>query len=230
VEPDVLDQCAWHALSGPQARFAQWSDDRRAVRVDPEVSVFAAADDFEADAWASLRDLVGDGYAVLVAPERPPMPAGVEVEFEVAVAQMVAVDATELPAPPTDGVRIEPLGRDDVPAMLELVELTSPGPFRARTLELGGYVGVRENGRLIAMAGERMHPPGAAEVSAVCTHPDFQGRGLGAALTTHVARGIRGRREVPFLHVTVSNPARRLYRALGFVERTELLVLGIRFS
>jgi ribosomal protein S18 acetylase RimI-like enzyme len=228
VVPDVLDRCAWHALGGPQASVAQWSDDRRAVRFDPEVSVFAAVDGFDAGGWASLRALVGDDDAVLVEPERPAIPDGVEVGFEATVVQMVVAEAADPGL--TDRVRIEPLGPDDVPAMLELVELTSPGPFRTRTLELGGYVGVRDGGRLIAMAGERMHPPGAAEVSAVCTHPDFQQRGLGAALTTHVARGIRARGEVPFLHVTVGNPARRLYRALGFAERTELVVLGLRFS
>jgi predicted GNAT family acetyltransferase len=114
------------------------------------------------------------------------------------------------------------LGPDDVGEMLALVALTRPGPFAGRTVELGGYVGVFDGSTLVAMAGERLAPPGFREISAVCTHPDHRGRGLAAGLTTLVARRIVGRGEWPFLHHAADNePARRVYEALGFRFRRE---------
>ena len=226
----TLDACIWRALEGPQASFAQWSDDGRAVRFDPEVSVFSAVDGFDAGGWRSLRDLVGGDFTVLVAPTMPPVPPEVRVTFSATLVQMVASADGAPAALVPDGLAVEDLGTDDLPAMLGLVELTSPGPFRSRTPELGRYVGVRQEGTLIAMAGERMRPPGAVEISAVCTHPDHQRRGLGAALTGIVAEAIRARDLVPFLHVVSENEtARRLYRSLGFAERAELAIFGVRF-
>ena len=117
---------------------------------------------------------------------------------------------------------MRPLGPADVGEMLALVELTHPGPFVVRTVELGGYVGVFDHGALVAMAGERLAPPGFREISAVCTHPDHRGRGLAAGLTTLVARRIIERGEWPFLHHAADNdPARRVYEALGFEFRRE---------
>jgi predicted GNAT family acetyltransferase len=106
--------------------------------------------------------------------------------------------------------------------MLELVGLTQPGPFFADTVRLGGYLGVEEDGRLVAMAGRRLHLPGMVEISAVCVHPDAAGRGLGFAVTRQVAAGIRAGGEAPFLHVAHDNDgARRVYERLGFrVRRT----------
>ena len=107
--------------------------------------------------------------------------------------------------------------------MLALVELTRPGPFAVRTVELGGYVGVYDGDTLVAMAGQRLAPPGFREISAVCTHPDYRGRGLAAGLTSLVARRIVERGEEPFLHHAADNePARRVYEALGFEFRREV--------
>ena len=104
-----------------------------------------------------------------------------------------------------------------------------PGPFAPRTIELGGYVGVVEDGRLLAMAGERMAVPGHTEVSGVCTHPDARRRGYGAALTAHVAAGIQARGETPFLHVVAGNDgARRVYEQLGFTHRCDVGFAGVR--
>jgi predicted GNAT family acetyltransferase len=104
-----------------------------------------------------------------------------------------------------------------VPEILDLVERTKPGPFAKRTIEMGRYLGIRREGRLIAMAGERLRPPGWTEVSAVCTDPDFRGQGLAARLTLAVAAGILERGELPFLHAAATNTnAIRLYEGLGF--------------
>ena len=112
--------------------------------------------------------------------------------------------------------------------MLALVELTRPGPFSVRTIDLGGYVGVFDGDRLIAMAGHRLAPPGFREVSAVCTHPDFRGRGLAAGLTALVAQRILDRGERPFLHHASDNdPARRVYEAIGFEFRRQVVFAAL---
>ena len=112
---------------------------------------------------------------------------------------------------------IDELGPRDSPEMVELTTLTKPGPFGSRTHELGYYVGIRQEGKLVAMAGERLKVPGYTEVSAVCTHPDYLGRGYAGALMTEVMQQIRERGETPFLHVRADNArAIALYERLGF--------------
>jgi predicted GNAT family acetyltransferase len=125
-------------------------------------------------------------------------------------------------APPVgDVVR---LGDADIPEMVDLVARTEPGPFAPRTVDFGGYLGVRVNGTLVAMAGQRLRVPGHTEVSAVCTLASFRGRGLAGWLSSAVAAEIRARGDVPFLHALVSNAgAIRLYRALGFEHRRDMM-------
>jgi len=107
--------------------------------------------------------------------------------------------------------------------MLELALLTKPGPFAARTHEMGSYWGIKQNGRLVAMAGERFRQPGYTEVSAICTHPDFQGRGYGRSLTLHTMQAILARGAVPYLHSFSDNEgALRLYEKLGFRWRQDM--------
>ena len=115
--------------------------------------------------------------------------------------------------------KIVELGDNDSPEMLELTALTKPGPFGPRTHELGYYVGIRDNGKLVAMAGERLKVPGHTEVSAVCTHPDHLGKGYAAALMSEVMRAIRARGETPFLHVRADNA-----RAIAIYERLEFRI------
>jgi ribosomal protein S18 acetylase RimI-like enzyme len=110
-----------------------------------------------------------------------------------------------------------PLGPADVPQMLALVQRTEPGPFLPRTVEMGTYLGIRRDGVLVAMAGERLHPPGWTEISAVCTDEAWRGQGLATRLVRAVGAGIRARGEVPFLHAVADNTtAIRLYEQLGF--------------
>ena len=126
------------------------------------------------------------------------------------------------------GFDILDLGPSDAAEVLALATLTRPGPFVARTPELGDFVGVKLDGRLVAMAGERMKPDGFTEVSGVCTHPDHRGRGYAAALMRVVMGRIRGRGEVPFLHAYAENRgAIGIYEGLGFRFRRELVMTSL---
>ena len=229
----VLDNPVWHALNGTHATLAERNG--TAARYLPEVAVFAAlADDVTPDAWSALAALVGpSGVANLARQELTP-PETWSVMFTVPCRQMWLPDDAE-PDDRDDAARADrdtplvELGAPDVPEMLALVELTRPGPFATRTAELGTYLGVRVGGRLIAMAGERLHPAGFTEISAVCTDPGYRGRGLASTLVRAVVRGIRARNERPFLHLTTENdPAFRVYSALGFETRTHLSVLSVQ--
>ena len=177
--------------------------------------------------FAALGELVGpDGTAVLFRDRVPTPPEGWSEVYRASGAQMVAADLP--PAPDLDFVA---LGQVDVDDMLELVQLTEPGPFMPRTIELGGYLGLRREGRLVAMAGRRFQLPGFVEVSAVCTHPEARRQGLGAALTLAVAHGIRADGDEPFLHVLGGNDAAiALYRAIGFEVRREVDVVAAVFG
>ncbi len=212
-----LDNAAWHALTGPHAGLAE--GDGAARRYPPEVSFFSAVERLDAAAWAALAGLAGPaGMVVLSQAELPPAPSGWAEVQRVPSDQMVLARD---PAPAGADVTVRRLTGRDVPAMLALTSLARPGPFMAGTVRLGGYVGVEEDGRLVAMAGRRLRLPGYAEVSAVCVHPDAAGRGLGSAVTRHVARRIRAQGETPFLHVAHGNDrAKAVYERLGFTVRT----------
>ncbi|MEV0775363.1 GNAT family N-acetyltransferase [Streptomyces sp. NPDC050433] len=224
-----LDNPVLAGLTGPHAHFAERRG--RVLAYRPEVSTWLALPD-EPDAadWADAAALVGaDGTATLAGANVLP-PADWEVTFRVDGVQLI-----HEPVEPAASVDVVPdeeavlLGAADVPEMLDLVERTRPGPFRPRTIELGTYLGVRRGGELVAMAGERMHPPGWTEISAVCTAPEFRGQGLGARLVLAVAEGIRARGERPFIQAAVDNEnAVRLYEALGFRLRRRIPFVGIR--
>lgn len=209
-----LDNPALASLTGPHAHFAE----RRGhvLRYPVDVSPWLALpDDPTDDDWADLAALVGPGGEAPLAGFNGPTPEGWEVTFSLDGVQLV--DDGLAAAPDAEAVR---LGPADVPEMLDLVERTRPGPFLPRTVELGTYLGIRRGGALIAMAGERLHPPGWTEISAVCTDPDFRGEGLATRLILAVAHGIRERGETPFLHTAASNTnAIRLYESLGFKLR-----------
>lgn len=210
---DLLERPIWHALCGRQARFAVGGPAARRFRSD--VSPFAACIDDSPVALAAVADLA-DGAAPLLFLQRGavPLPPGMRVIDGGTGVQMVA-DGYVASERPEGIVALE---EADAAAMLALARLTKPGPFRARTVELSQFWGVKdEQGRLLAMAGERLQLPGMSEVSGVCTHPDARGRGYAALLSRHVASEIARRGEVPFLHAYADNAgAIRLYERLGF--------------
>jgi len=212
---EVLDNVIWTALTSRQAGFAEPVG--RAARFQPDVAPFAGmAGGPGRWAWDDLAAAVGPGgHAVLFFVDDEP-PAGWKRLDRTGLVQMVATDAFTGAQEPAARL----LGPADVPAMLDLVERTRPGPFRPRTVELGTYLGVYEGDALVAMAGERMRVPGFTEISAVCTDPAARGRGLASRLIRAVAAGIRGRGETPILHASALNTsAIRLYERLGLVTR-----------
>jgi ribosomal protein S18 acetylase RimI-like enzyme len=219
----VLDNPALASLTGPHAHFAERRG--RVLRYPLDVSPWLALPD-EPDArdWADVAALAGPGAGVPLAGYTGPVPDDWEISFHVEGVQLVddGLDA----APDPEAVRLTPA---DVPEMLDLVARTRPGPFLPRTIELGTYLGIRRGGALVAMAGERLHPPGWTEISAVCTDPAFRGQGLAGRLIRAVAHGIRERGETPFLHTGAQNTnAIRLYEALGFRLRRRTAFLEAR--
>ena len=223
-----LDNPAWSALSGPQRAFAV--SDGSVARFDPQVSPFGAfAHDPGPDDWRAMADLIGPGAVVITTACTGTPPAPWTVEYDGGAVQMTGEHADLGDRATDDHVVPVPLGADDVDQMLDLVARTRPGPFAPRTWELGGYVGVRAGGTLVAMAGERMRPDGWAEISAVATDPAHRGRGLGSLLVRTVARGIVARGEVPMLHAAADNTsAIRLYDAMGFTLRRRTRFVAAR--
>jgi ribosomal protein S18 acetylase RimI-like enzyme len=205
----ALDNPVYHALTGPQAALSLRAG--RVVRYPAAVAPFGALppDPDDAD-WAALATLADPPVALIDPGEIPP---AWTIARRLDVTQMV------LRRPLDAAPAVEELGEADLDEMLELVEATHPGPFGPDTIRLGRYVGVRDGGRLVAMAGERMRPPGWTEVSAVCTAPTHRGLGLARRLITAVGFGIQARGEDVFLHVMSANTAAiGLYESMGFAR------------
>lgn len=223
-DADILDNPSWHALTGPHAPFAIGDDLVR--RYPPEVAPFVAVRSWDDPrVWDALAELVGPDAEVGLSGTDDPPPPGWEILGHGAGVQMVETDV--LATRPFEEA-IE-LGADDVPEMLALVERNQPGPFRPRTHELGRYIGIRREGKLIAMAGERLHPEGWTEISAVATDPEFRGQGLASRLVLDVAFHIQQRGDRALLHAAASNTgAIAVYERLGFVLRRHTTFSAVR--
>jgi len=219
-----LDHPIWTALTTTQRALAE--GDARARRYPTEVTPFADMPDLSAENFAALAALMSPAdIAVLFTPEAVKVPAEFKVVLAETGEQMIGTPIET----PANGVDIITLGVDDVPAMIELTELTKPGPFYARTHELGTFLGIRVDGQLVAMAGERMKPAHYTEMTAVCVHPSHRGRGYGQMLLSAIARQIVSRGETPFLHVFTNNhSAIALYRRQGMEIRRRLHVTVLK--
>ena len=218
----ALDNPIWSCLATRHSHFSRGGV--LALRYTRDISPLgglSAAEPANVEALTATVD-VGDDVA-LVGPHVPMLPGNWQTLYTSQITQMLRRDSSELPE---GDAEVTSLGPDDVDDMLKLVELTRPGPFRRRTVALGAYIGIREGGRLLAMAGERTWIGNCREVSAICTHPDAQGRGFARALIARVVNRMLRSGETPYLHVESRNErAIAVYLAVGFVRRTEFPLL-----
>jgi ribosomal protein S18 acetylase RimI-like enzyme len=209
-----LDNPVHASLAGPHAAFAE----RRGnvLRYPPGMSPFIGMPEDPGSAdWAAAAELIGPGGTAVALGMPAPFPDGWELLWRGEGVQMVG-ESLE-PADDTEAVR---LGPDDVPEMLGLAGRTRPGPFLPGTIEFGAYLGIRRDGKLVAMAGERVRVPGYTEISSICTDEAWRGHGFASRLTRALAAGIAKRGETPFLHAVADNTtAIRLYKELGFTLR-----------
>jgi len=213
-----LDNPAWFALTGRHGHLAIGDGPVRSYPAD--ISPFAAIADRDALSVLAERMAPGD-VAVLWSPDALEAPDGIDLMMRFDCLQMAGFAFR--PADVADDADI--LGAADIQGMLDLTELTKPGPFGPRTREMGHYIGVHADGRLIAMAGERMKPQGFTEISAVCVHPDHLGRGHARRLMSIVGKRIVADGRVPFLNVLPDNTgAIKLYESLGFTPRRMMQV------
>nr|WP_315467948.1 GNAT family N-acetyltransferase [uncultured Undibacterium sp.] len=219
----LLDNIFWHSLSGAQACFAAGeANARRYTRGFSPILGFADAEHPDFDAITSYCE---PGVNFYCAGWTGAMPAGWQLHAESTMYRMVWDGVM----PPEDvdfkPRRLDANNLQDAQQAMALAQLTNPGPFGVRTIALGEYLGCFEDGRLIAMAGERSYAPPYREVSGVCTHPDFQGKGLAKRLMHQIIRRQLFANEIPFLHVMRSNnPAHEMYLRMGFRDYCETAV------
>lgn len=218
-----LDRPIWTALTTRHAALAQGNE--LAKRYPASVSPFAATENNDAESLHALEDIASPGEELLLLmADEITVPAGFATKKTAVGVQMVADRAFERIA----DERVEPLDETDAEEMLALATLTEPGPFSLKALSFGRFWGVKLDGRLIAMAGERMKQPGYTELSGLCTHPDFQRRGLGKLLLHYVAGEISACGERPYLHAYAWNrKAIALYESIGFRLRREINIAFI---
>lgn len=215
--------CVWKSLETDHRHLGQFA--QRARRYELSIAPFAAVEKPDAEALSDLATLMTAGeFAYLFETDCELSPL-FHMDFKGRGLQMVATRALD-PAP--NDFDYERLTTEHVPEMLDLIAIAFPGYFRKRTIEMGRYFGVRDNGVLIAMAGERMAPAGNREVSSVCTHPEYRGRGHAENLMRVVCDGIQKEHRRPILHVGTRNTrAIGIYERLGFVVSREIGLWGL---
>jgi ribosomal protein S18 acetylase RimI-like enzyme len=220
----TLDRPVWSALTTRQAALAEGGDLAR--RFDPTIVPFAAARDDSRECLDALGALAGPGETlVLLQADAILLPRGIAATLTAIGVQMVL----KRRPPSVRDERIERLEEADAAEMLGLATLTRPGPFTMRAQALGEFWGIKLDGRLAAMAGERMKHEGFTEVSGICVHPDYQGRGLGRLLSVFMSRRVLQRGETPFLHAYASNTtAIGLYESIGYELRSMMNVAMVQ--
>jgi len=220
----VLDRPIWTALNSRHAGLAEGGP--LAKRYPAAVSAFAAAGDETPESLAALGALAAPGESLIVVQAAPvELPEGFEATQRATLVQMVA----EEPAPAVADERIVRLGPQDAPDMLDLATLTKPGPFTLRAQDFGPFWGIRSEGRLVAMAGQRLGQPGFRELSGVCTHPDLRGQGLGRLMSLFGMARIREAGDTPYLHAYATNAAAiGLYGSIGFRLRATMNMAVMR--
>jgi GNAT superfamily N-acetyltransferase len=216
----LLDNPIWNSLATRHAHLAIGAHlgHGLARRYPADIGPLSAVQEPTAEAYADLAAIVPqDDVAVLFLEHSLQIPAGWHLLRDGTLVQMIC---PTVPDRPSLAEAILPMKPTDFPELVALASLTEPGPFRDHTANLGGFVGIRVDGRLAAMAGQRLAPTGFAEVSAVCTHPDFRGRGYAQALVAAVTRDIHSQGRMPFLTSFEANTgAVRIYQQVGFVHR-----------
>jgi GNAT superfamily N-acetyltransferase len=215
-----LDNPVYAALASAHARFAQVRGRARRYPVDV-APFFAVPSQPSAEDWQDAAGLVVPGTYAAALHTGAEVPPGWKAIRAFDVVQMIGERVTGVDCPEAIS-----LGAADVPEMLELVAQTEPGPFLNRTVELGAYLGIRSEGALVAMAGERLRFDGWTEISGVCTKPTHRGRGLASRLVGALIAGIQLRSQHAFLHVLSTNTsAIRLYEQLGFRARRSATIV-----
>ncbi|MGZ8290937.1 MAG: GNAT family N-acetyltransferase [Telluria sp.] len=216
----LLENIFWASLSGPHAKYSSGTDEAR--RYARGFSPIVGFPDYARPDFAALTAFCEPGEQFYCDGWTGPAPEGWRIEAEATMFRML----WDAPAPlAEEALDAIPLGPEHAQQAFDLAMLTKPGPFGPRTPELGEYFGYFVDGRLIAMAGERMAAEGLREISGVCTHPDFQGRGYARKLMDRLIYRQLMRDETPFLHVMRSNEvAHGLYLKMGFVDYKETTV------
>lgn len=224
-----LDNPIWNALNTEHSELALGN--KLAKRYPTEIGPLSGIADEVAANYEALRLLANPGGAVVLFLDEPhtSKPGWTLVRVGL-LSQMILMSPTsQEPSVRRTHITSRKLTPEDVPAMLELATLTEPGPFRQRTIELGEFHGIFDSGRLVSMAGQRLHLNHFVEISAVCTHPDARGRGYARSLMSLVVEEILQRAKIPFLHSFADNyPAIRVYESLGFTLRRTLNLAVIK--
>jgi GNAT superfamily N-acetyltransferase len=216
----LLDNIMWNCLSGPHARFATGAGEVR--RYAPGFSPIVGCRDTHHPDFAALADYCQVGESFYFDSWSGSAPSGWQIDRETTMIKMVWDAPIPAEDPAADAVPLQP---EQFALAVELARLTNPGPFGARTPELGEYFAYFDGEQLIALAGERLCAGNLHEVSGICTHPDFQGRGLAKKLTLKLVRRQMLRGKTPFLHVMSDNlAAHRLYVKAGFKDYLRTVV------
>ncbi len=217
-----LDNVAWNSLTTSHKHLGKIG--KKAAMYHPQISMIAGVSEYTQEAFTELAKMAQPGIPVLILSDNPlPDHTDWDIRIKTEVNQMTCDSPIEY-----EEIQYEILTPDDVPQMLELVKLTEPGPFGPRTIEMGTYIGLKVDGKLVAMGGERLKPDGYVALSGICTHPDYRGKGYASAITGALTNKVLERGKKPFLYVALKNTgAFRLYEKLGYSVRRTVRVTGI---